>query len=90
MTYELQGYEVFLVVEDYYLKNGRNSNLAFNQCAADVNAAEAAFREEMKERKLHIDSISLIEFVEFDSPNVGHANAYFDVRYFGDPVPEES
>lgn len=81
-------FESFLIVEDYYNKNGKDLDLAFDQCENDIEGAKAAFREEMKELKKKVEKIISVEFTEFDSPRL-HANGYFTIRYRGDEVTEE-
>lgn len=97
MTYELQPYEVAFPVIEYFPKrkiadyrNSPEAEVAFRKAEADVKRAKKMFIEEANAAGIHVDSISLIEFLEFDSPNGYHAMAYFDVRYFGDPMPEEA
>lgn len=69
----------FLSVSDY-MKPDMEIREAFDLCEADLEAAQLAFEQELQAAN-HIATIKSVEFLEFDSGNSTHANAYFQVEY---------
>lgn len=90
--------EVSFFVEEEFFSEGRadrngykdERDECFDKASSKLGQSIAikAFREEAKNAKVNVKKILSADFVEFDSGNLSHANAYWDITYAGDKFPD--
>jgi len=88
----VQERETSLCVSDFYVDRGDFDDdraLAFDDASTDAEAAKKTFLAEAEEAGVKVKYLLSVEFVEFDSSNMSHAGAHWNVKYEGDIFPEE-